>query len=81
MIAENIQKIGLYYLFSGAVLNVSLNFILIEQIGINGAAIATIISLVSIVLFFPLFNKAARRSVGMFFSAFDIIRIFKWAQK
>lgn len=81
LIAENIQKIGLYYLFSGAVLNVSLNFVLIEQIGINGAAIATIISLVSIVLFFPLFNKAARRSVGMFFSAFDIIRIFKWAQK
>jgi O-antigen/teichoic acid export membrane protein len=77
LIAENLQKIGFYYLFLGAILNILLNLFLIEKIGIDGAAIATIISLISIVLFFPLFNKTARISVSMFFNIFNISRVVK----
>lgn len=75
LIIENLQKIGFYYLFFGGLVNISLNILLIKSIGIQGAAIATILSLFSIVLFFPLFNKSARISVYMFFNIFNIKRI------
>ena len=77
LIIENLQKIGFYYLFFGAVVNILMNLILIEKMGIQGAAIATIISLLSIVLFFPLFHKVTRRSVLMFFNSLDLRRILK----
>lgn len=77
LIAENIQKLGFYYLLLGAILNIFLNLFLIKLIGVNGAAIATIISLFSIVLFFPLFNKTVRVTVKMFFNTLNIMRIVK----
>ncbi len=69
LINENLQKIGMYYLFCGAVVNVILNMIFIRTMGGEGAAIATLLSLFSIVIIFPLFHKRTKHSVLMFFSA------------
>ncbi len=44
LLAENLQKISIYRTALGAVINVILNFILIPAYGINGAAIATVVS-------------------------------------
>ena len=69
LIAENMQNIALYYILLGALVNISFNLILIKRLGIIGAAISTIISLISIVLLFPIFHKKVRYSVKMFFNA------------
>ncbi|MGO8823337.1 MAG: flippase [Desulfomonilaceae bacterium] len=42
--AENLQKYSFYRTLIGAVVNVSLNFVLIPNYGIKGAAVATVIS-------------------------------------
>ncbi len=42
--AENLQKYSLYRAFYGCIMNVLLNLILIPKYGINGAAIATVLS-------------------------------------
>lgn len=41
-VAENLQKYSLYRTFAGAIVNIILNYILIPQYGICGAAIATL---------------------------------------
>jgi len=53
-IAENRTYIQLIFTFSGAVLNVLLNLILIPKLGITGAAYATLITVTSIVSVFVL---------------------------
>ena len=72
IIIENLQEAGLYYTLFGGIMNVLLNLVLIPASGINGAAIATIISVIFIVLIFPLFHKKIRPSVGMFFKVFKL---------
>lgn len=44
MLAKNFTKISFYNTVLGALINVILNTILVPKIGINGAAIATLIS-------------------------------------
>jgi O-antigen/teichoic acid export membrane protein len=44
LIIENLQKISLYNTAVGALINITLNFLLINKIGINGAAWATLAS-------------------------------------
>jgi O-antigen/teichoic acid export membrane protein len=75
ILTENLQRLAFGYLFMGSIVNIVLNFILITKIGIDGSALATIISLVSIVLFFPILNKETRISVKMFLNSFNIVRI------
>jgi O-antigen/teichoic acid export membrane protein len=77
LLTENLQIIGFYYLFFGGIVNIVLNLILIKNYGINGAASATIMSLFSIVIFFPLFHRKVRISVKMFFNIFNIVRVCK----
>jgi len=77
LIVENLQKIGFYYLFFGGIVNIILNITMINKIGIQGAAIATVGSLISIVLFFPLFHQRAKISVHMFFNIFNIKKVMR----
>ena len=44
LIVENLQKISLYNTAVGVLINITLNFLLINKIGINGAAWATLAS-------------------------------------
>lgn len=44
LLTENLQRIGLYRILMGAVVNVALNWVLLPHMGIMGAAIATLIS-------------------------------------
>lgn len=56
-INENLQKLLFYRTIFGAILNIILNYYLIQMYGIYGAAIATIISQVFSVYLFNLFGK------------------------
>jgi O-antigen/teichoic acid export membrane protein len=44
ILASNLTRISFYTTVSGAVLNIILNIILIPKMGINGAALATVVS-------------------------------------
>jgi len=56
-IIENLQKYSFYRTFSGAIINIVLNLILIPKFGIKGAAVATLISQLVASYFFNIFNK------------------------
>ncbi len=60
IIAENKNKYVKYYLSIGAVVNLALNYILIPTIGINGAAIATVITQFTTAIIAPLLFKETR---------------------
>lgn len=81
ILVENLQLKGFYYLFLGTLTNIILNIMLIKILGINGAAISTLISLFAIIVIFPLFFKETRISVIMFLKTFNLIRILKWLKK
>jgi len=55
-VAENLQKYSFYRTFSGAIVNILLNFILIPKFGIKGAAVATLISQLVASYIFNVFN-------------------------
>jgi len=57
LIAENYTKIYFLITILGAIINVILNLILIPKIGINGAALATVFSYISVVASLLLFRK------------------------
>lgn len=59
-IIEGLQKLSFYRGLTGLVINVVLNFILIPEYGIEGAAYATIISQTCALYFFNFFNKKTR---------------------
>jgi O-antigen/teichoic acid export membrane protein len=69
LVVENLQNVGLYYVIFGSLTNVILNLIMIKKDGIVGAAEANVMSLICVVLLFPLLNKRVRPSVKMFFSS------------
>lgn len=60
VLCENKNKYVKYYLTIGAVINLVLNAVLIPSIGINGAAIATLITQITTSVIAPLFFKETR---------------------
>tara|TARA_A100001015_G_C15044862_1_gene742865 strand:- start:9286 stop:10605 length:1320 start_codon:yes stop_codon:yes gene_type:complete len=64
MITENLQRYSLIFLCIGVVVNISLNFFLIPLIGINGAAIATLLTQGTVILL-PLFIQKTRKTFFM----------------
>lgn len=65
LIAENIARIALLLSLIGAGLNVALNIILIPRYGAEGAAIATLITLGTIILSVLFFAKPRRDIIAM----------------
>ena len=57
LICEGLQKYSMLYIGAGAVVNIILNYILIPLIGGFGAAIATLISQITVSLIAPFFLK------------------------
>ena len=74
-ISENLQRYSFYRTFSGAVLNLILNFILIPKFGINGAATATLISQMTAAYLFDLFTATTRKMFFMKTKSLLLIRI------
>lgn len=76
-IIEGLQKYAFYRNLLGAIVNVSLNLILIPKFGIIGAAWATVVSLACVSIFFNAFNSKTRPVFFMLFKSFLIFRIFR----
>lgn len=61
LLAENLQTISFYRTAIGALINVSLNYVLIPKYGAEGAAFATLVSYSFAAFFFDLLNKKTKR--------------------
>ena len=60
-ILSNNQMYSFIYIFLGAVINIILNFYLIPAFGVNGAAIATLLSYGLVTIFFDLLSFKTRK--------------------
>jgi len=77
LIAENLTKISFYITTIGVVINILLNIMLIPLYGINGAAVATLISYSFAAYISNLFFKKSRIVFMMQTKSFNIIRIMR----
>jgi O-antigen/teichoic acid export membrane protein len=77
LIAENLTKKHLYKSLFGMVLNVGFNYFLIPKYGINGAAIGTLIGLISANYIYDIFDKKLHHQLKMKIKAFSPIYIIK----
>jgi len=73
-ITENLQILSFWRTFNGMVINVVLNYILIPNYGIQGAAVATIGANFMAAFMFDLFNKKTKQTFYMKLNAFVPIR-------
>lgn len=77
LVTESANKYEKYFTIMGAVTNIILNTILIPTYGINGAAIATLISQILVALAFPSFFSETRKFVFIYFGCFKQISALK----
>jgi O-antigen/teichoic acid export membrane protein len=64
-IAENQQMLSFWRVFAGMLVNVFLNFLFIPKYGLQGAALASLISQFMAAYLFDLFNKRTRFMFAM----------------
>ena len=76
IVCENKNKYTKYYVLFGAIFNLVANVILIPLIGINGAAIATLISQIIVAILAPLLYKETRISVKHMMEGIFLRNIF-----
>ena len=74
LVAENYQLYGFYCTLAGAVINIIGNYFLIPLMGGYGAAVATLLSMVCIILIVPLFIPEIRESTYMLVRAMNPVR-------
>lgn len=60
LVAENLEKLSFVFTFSGAFVNIILNYIVIPKYGINGAAWATLLAQFTTYFLMPLFHAQTR---------------------
>ena len=77
LISEGLQKYSVIYISAGAIINIVLNYLLIPVIGGYGAAVATLISQVTVAIIAPLFIKQTRISAIMMLKAFKLEGLIK----
>jgi len=78
LLTENYTRISFYRAFWGMIVNVILNFLLIPRYGVNGAAVATLISQFG-ATFGIVFIKYTRRQAIMMVKSFDPVPLLKSA--
>jgi O-antigen/teichoic acid export membrane protein len=64
-VSENLQRFAFSRTFYGAIVNIFLNILMIPKFGINGAAIATLISQIVAAYIADLFSKKTRKNFIM----------------
>ncbi|MCF7861662.1 flippase [Candidatus Woesearchaeota archaeon] len=77
LVNENLTKIALYKTILGAISNIILNIILIPKYGINGAALATLISYFISALLTNILFKKTRIILKMFLKSLYLPRVFR----
>jgi len=77
LLAENLQKFSFWRTFYGMIVNIIFNFILIPSHGIQGAAIATLISQATVSYLFDIFNKETKKIFFMITYALIPFRRYK----
>ncbi len=77
LICEGLQKYSVAYIGTGAIANITLNYLLIPILGGYGAALATLVSQVIVAIVAPSFFKETRVSSIMILKAFKLEGIFK----
>jgi len=70
LICEGMQRFSMVYVGSGAIVNIILNYLLIPIIGGFGAAIATLVSQITVAIIAPIFFKQTRIASVMMIRAF-----------
>lgn len=70
VVIEDYNRYVKYYIGFGAIVNILLNLILIKYIGIDGAAIATLIAQFSVAIIGPLFIRQTRVSSKLMIESF-----------
>lgn len=76
IIAENLQRMTMKIIVAGALINILLNYFFIPVYGIEGAAVASLISIVFVVIIFPYFIPALRENVKARIKAIFLIGIY-----
>ncbi len=77
LISENLQWIAFYRTFSGAIINIILNFVLIPIYGLIGAAIATVIAQTMAAFVCDILSKKTRMAFFMKLNTLNIVKIFQ----
>lgn len=76
IVAENLNKYSKYYTFIGCVINLCLNYLLIINYGVIGAAIATLVAQFVVCIVAPYFFKKTRKSVKQILEAIIDFKYF-----
>jgi|WetSurMetagenome_2_1015567.scaffolds.fasta_scaffold00026_72 polysaccharide transporter, PST family len=75
ILVENYQIYSNFYIISGLMVNVLLNFLLIPTLGISGAAWSALFAQMTGAIIAPMYHKKVRISVIMFFRSFSIVNL------
>lgn len=78
IVCEDKNKYSKKYVVIGAIANLLLNYFLIPKIGIEGAALATLISQVIVAIFAPLFYKETRISTKYMIEGILFKKLYKF---
>ena len=70
VLAENLQFLSSKFMLIGAFMNVVLNYFLINEYGIYGAAYATLVTQLLITLILPLYPNKTRYATLMLYKSF-----------
>jgi len=76
IIAENLQGESVIFVFYGAITNIVVNYILIPKIGIEGAAVSSLLSIIMTVMLIPLCYKSFRSNIIIILKSFNPIRMY-----
>ena len=76
IIAENLQGESIIFVFYGAITNIVANYILIPKIGIEGAAVSSLLSIIVTVILIPLYYKSFRSNTIIILKSFNPIRMY-----
>lgn len=76
-VTEGLQRYNMFYVGAGAIINIILNYLLIPTVGGYGAAVATLMSQVTVAIIAPLFIKQTRISAIMMLKAFKLEGLIK----
>ena len=74
-LTENLQILAFWRVFSGMIMNILLNILLIPKYGIQGAAVATLLSYFTAALLFDLFTTKTRKVFFMKLNSLNLKRI------
>lgn len=77
LVNEGLSQLVLLFTVAGAVANILMNYLLIPRLGIDGAAIATIISVAATTVLVPLLFTRTRPSVWMFVKSLHLTRAIR----